>query len=94
MMAFPSATSLRRHIVGTCDMSETVGFTGAPLYAKGTVVIHVSALRFLYVRVLKRREMKEDLPYPKCRKRLPVVLSREEVGTSSIQPKISFTAPC
>ena len=48
--------------------------------AKGTVVIHVSALRFLYVRVLKRREMKEDLPYPKCRKRLPVVLSREEVG--------------
>jgi integrase/recombinase XerD len=24
--------------------------------------------------------MKEDLPYPKCRKRLPVVLSREEVG--------------
>ena len=48
--------------------------------AKGTVVIHISALRFLYVRVLKRREMKEDLPYPKCRKRLPVVLSREEVG--------------
>jgi integrase/recombinase XerD len=48
--------------------------------AKGTVVIHVSALRFLYVRVLKRREMKEDLPYPKCRKRLPVVLSREEVA--------------
>jgi len=48
--------------------------------AKGTVVIHISALRFLYVRVLKRREMKEDLPYPKYRKRLPVVLSREEVG--------------
>jgi integrase/recombinase XerD len=48
--------------------------------AKGTVVLHVSALRFLYVRVLKRREMKEDLPYPKRPKRLPVVLSREEVG--------------
>lgn len=48
--------------------------------AKGTVVLHVSALRFLYVRVLKRREMKEDLPYPKRAKRLPVVLSREEVG--------------
>jgi len=48
--------------------------------ARGTVVIHISALRFLYVRVLKRREMKEDLPYPKKRKRLPVVLSREEVG--------------
>jgi integrase/recombinase XerD len=48
--------------------------------AKGTVVIHICALRFLYVRVLKRREMKEDLPYPKCRKRLPAVLSKEEVG--------------
>jgi integrase/recombinase XerD len=48
--------------------------------ARGTVVIHISALRFLYVRVLKRREMKEDLPYPKWRRRLPVVLSREEVG--------------
>ena len=48
--------------------------------AKGTVVLHVSALRFLYVRVLKRREMKEDLPYPKRPRRLPVVLSQEEVG--------------
>lgn len=48
--------------------------------ARGTVVLHVSALRFLYVRVLKRREMKEDLPYPKHRRRLPVVLSQEEVG--------------
>lgn len=48
--------------------------------AQGTVVLHVSALRFLYVRLLRRREMKEDLPYPKRPKRLPVVLSREEVG--------------
>src|SRR5262245_8390577 len=30
----------------------------------GTVANHVAALRFLYVRVLKRRELKEDLPYP------------------------------
>lgn len=48
--------------------------------AKGTVVLHISALRFLYVRVLKRRNMKEDLPYPKRQRRLPVVLSQEEVG--------------
>ena len=46
----------------------------------GTVVNHISALRFLYVRVLKRREMKEDLPYPKHRRRLPTVLSQEEVS--------------
>jgi hypothetical protein len=35
------------------------------------VVLHVSALRFLYVRVLKRGDIKEDLPYPEQRKRLP-----------------------
>lgn len=44
-----------------------------------TVVGHVAALRFLYVKTLKRREMKEDLPYPKYHDRLPVVLSQEEV---------------
>lgn len=47
--------------------------------AVGTVVIHISALRFFYLRVLKRRDMKEDLPYPKRRRRLPIVLSPEEV---------------
>jgi integrase/recombinase XerD len=45
----------------------------------GTVVAQVAALRFFVLRVLKRRDMKEDLPYPKRRKRLPVVLSPEEV---------------
>jgi len=48
--------------------------------AKTTVVTHISALRFFYVRMLKRRNMKEDLPYPKRPKKLPVVLSQEEVG--------------
>jgi integrase/recombinase XerD len=48
--------------------------------AKTTVVTHISALRFLYVRVLKRRDMKEDLIYPKRPKQLPVVMSPEEVG--------------
>jgi integrase/recombinase XerD len=48
--------------------------------ANATIVLRISALRFLYIRVLKRREMKEDLPYPKRQKKLPVVLSPEEVG--------------
>ena len=48
--------------------------------ANATIVLCISALRFLYVRVLKRRDMKEDLPYPKRQKKLPVVLSPEEVG--------------
>jgi integrase/recombinase XerD len=45
----------------------------------GTVINHVAALRFLYVKTLKRREMKEDLPYPKHEKPLPVVLSTQEI---------------
>ena len=47
--------------------------------AVGTVVAQLAALRFFYLRVLKRREMKEDLPYPKRPRRLPVILSPDEV---------------
>src|SRR4029453_11423361 len=45
----------------------------------GTVGLHVAALRFFFVRVLKRRELKEDLPTPKRHRRLPTVLSPDEV---------------
>ena len=48
--------------------------------AVGTVVAQIAALRFFFLRVLKRRDMKEDLPYPKRRKRLPVVLSPDEIA--------------
>jgi site-specific recombinase XerD len=47
--------------------------------AVGTVVAQLAALRFFYLRVLKRRHMKEDLPYPKRPRRLPIILSPEEV---------------
>jgi integrase/recombinase XerD len=47
--------------------------------AVGTVGLHVAALRFFYVRVLKRRTLKDDLPTPKRHRRLPTVLSPEEV---------------
>jgi integrase/recombinase XerD len=47
--------------------------------AVGTVGLHVAALRFFYVRVLKRRAMKDDLPTPKQHRRLPTVLSPDEV---------------
>ena len=53
-------------------------FKGRKL-AIGTVGLHVAALRFFYVRVLKRRALKEDLPTPKRHRRLPTVLSPEEV---------------
>lgn len=45
----------------------------------GTVVARVAAPRFFYVRVLKRHQFRGDLPYPKDRRRLPTVLSLEEV---------------
>ena len=44
------------------------------------MVAQIAALRFFFLRVLKRRNMKEDLPYPKRRKRLPVVLSPDEIA--------------
>ncbi len=43
----------------------------------------VAALRFFFVRTLKRREFREELPYPKDpkdRRRLPTVLSLDEVA--------------
>ena len=43
----------------------------------------VGALRFFYVRTLKRPAMKEDLPYPhssKHARRLPTILTPEEVS--------------
>jgi integrase/recombinase XerD len=47
--------------------------------AVGSVVAQVAALRFFYIRTLKRHQFREDLPYPKDRRRLPTVLSLEEV---------------
>ena len=46
----------------------------------GSVVARVAALRFFFVRTLKRREFREELPYPKDRRRLPTVLSLDEVA--------------
>src|SRR5580704_14712005 len=53
---------------------------GTRKLAVNTVVLNICALRFLYIKVLKRRDMKEDLPYPKQRQRLPVILSPSEVA--------------
>ncbi len=46
-----------------------------------TVVSYIAALRFFYVKTLKRPAMKEDLPYPnRQRLRLPTILTPEEVS--------------
>jgi site-specific recombinase XerD len=45
-----------------------------------TVKLRVSALRFFFVKTLKRRYLLEDIPFPKVPRRLPIILSVEEVG--------------
>jgi len=46
----------------------------------GTVENCISALRFLYKKTLKRRDLAfDDLPFPKQPHKLPVVLSQDEV---------------
>src|SRR5260370_36159046 len=46
----------------------------------GSVENHVAALRFFFVRTLHRHEFREFLPYPKTRRKLPSILSQEEVA--------------
>jgi site-specific recombinase XerD len=45
----------------------------------GSVENHVAALRFFFVRTLHRHEFRQFLPYPKVRRKLPSILSLEEV---------------
>lgn len=44
-----------------------------------TVRLHVAALRFFFVKTLKRRYLLDDTPYPKAPLRLPSILSVDEV---------------
>jgi integrase/recombinase XerD len=46
----------------------------------GTVQQYVAALRFFYVRTLKRRYLLDEIPGPKRRRKLPEILGTEEVG--------------
>ena len=44
-----------------------------------TIVGRIAALRFLFVKVLRRPYREIDLVYPKRPERLPIILSEEEV---------------
>jgi integrase/recombinase XerD len=48
--------------------------------APATVSQYVSALRFLFIKTLHRHFLAEHIPFPKSRKRLPIVLSPDEVA--------------
>ena len=45
-----------------------------------TVRYHVAALRFFFVKTLKRPYRPDQIPYPKAPRRLPVILTVEEAG--------------
>ncbi|HEY1964102.1 MAG TPA: site-specific integrase [Acidobacteriaceae bacterium] len=46
----------------------------------GSVEYHICALRFFFVRTLGRHEFRQFLPFPKVRRKLPNILSLEEVA--------------
>jgi integrase/recombinase XerD len=46
----------------------------------GTVTNRLSALRFFYIKTLKKAWSVADTPYPKKQRRLPTILSQEEVA--------------
>ena len=48
--------------------------------AVSTVANYVAALRFFFVKTLRRQPFQAFLPYPQRRDRLPTVLSLEEVA--------------
>ena len=51
-------------------------------FAHSTVEMRISALRFLYKRTLKRRDLAfDDLIFPKVPHKLPFIFSQEEVST-------------
>ena len=45
-----------------------------------TVQLHVAALRFFFLKTLKRPYRPDEIPYPQAPRRLPVILTVEEVG--------------
>jgi hypothetical protein len=45
-----------------------------------TVRLHVAALRFFFVKTLRRRYLLDDTPYPKAPQRLPSILSVEAMA--------------
>jgi Phage integrase, N-terminal SAM-like domain len=47
----------------------------------GSVINQVAALRFFFVKTLKRHQFREFLSYPRDRRRLPTVLRSKSLGT-------------
>ena len=72
----PSAGQAR---AGTHPPIPGVSVSKQKVVAGASVSQYVSALRFLYVKTLRRHFLTEHIPFPKSPRRLPIVLSPEEV---------------
>ena len=48
--------------------------------SSGTVAIRLAALRFFYIKTLKKAWSIDETPYPKKTRHLPAILSQEEVA--------------
>jgi len=46
----------------------------------GTIEGRTAALRFLFVKTLRRRYLPDHIPFPKRQRRMPTVMSQEEVA--------------
>jgi integrase/recombinase XerD len=51
-----------------------------PKLTPSTIAQQGAALRFLFVKTLRRPYLPDDIPFPKRPRRLPLVLSQEEVA--------------
>jgi integrase/recombinase XerD len=58
-----------------------------------TVASRVAALRFFFIRTLKKQGFREDIPYPKYSRSLPTVLSKKS-RDSSMPLAIWYSVPC
>lgn len=54
--------------------------------AWSTYITAICALRFLYEKTLHRTSMVDYMPFPKRPKKLPIILSRQEVATLLLAP--------
>jgi site-specific recombinase XerD len=63
-------------------------------YSPNTVILRLASPRFFYIHVLKRHRSIAETPYPKKMRRLPGVLSREEVARLIEAADTPFIASC
>ena len=63
-------------------------------YSPNTVTQRLGALRFFYIKVLKRNWSIAETPYPRKVIRLPEILSPEEVARLIDAADSPFSAPC